>query len=132
MSFVVDSSVVASWCFGDEVSASAEAAFARLAAEEAIAPSLLWFEVRNALYAGERRNRLTRQIVDEFLSNLDPLPIRLEPLPASAPVMALTRRYSLSVYDAAYLELAWRTGLPLASLDRALIDAARAEGIDVL
>jgi predicted nucleic acid-binding protein len=132
MSLVIDSSIVAAWCFADETSTLADRVLDRLNQQNAVAPELLWYEVRNALFAGERRKRLGSAAVDTFLTGLDALPIRLEKHPEGPPLMRLARQHGLTIYDAAYLELASRTGLALATLDRALAAAARAEGVKVL
>jgi predicted nucleic acid-binding protein len=93
-----------------------------------MAPVLLWFEVRNALIVNERRGRVTAERVEAFLSDLDLLPIAYEPLPESARVLTLARLNKLTIYDAVYLELAVRTGFPLATLDAALAIAIVAAG----
>lgn len=95
-------------------------------------PSLWPLEVANALLAGERRKRTTAAKVSQFLSLLQALPVRLdgETSPrAWHDTLHLARAHGLSVYDAAYLELALRRGLPLASLDAGLKAAAGAVGV---
>jgi predicted nucleic acid-binding protein len=77
----------------------------------------------------ERRNRITEAMSAEFLRDLALLPIRLTPLPDDGELMALARNRKLTVYDAAYLELAKRQGLALATVDRGLEKAAIAEGV---
>ena len=128
MAIVIDASVVAAWAF-DEPSAVAAATRTRLASESAAAPALWWYELRNVLLTGERRGRLTERRVHEFLRELAAIDLTLDHSPDEAAVMALARRHRLTVYDAAYLELALREGAPLATLDRALAGAARAEGV---
>src|SRR5439155_4820738 len=100
----------------------------QLRSETAAAPILWWFEVRNGLVIAERRRRLNEQQTARALNKLSRLAIRLDQPPDEAEVMTLARRHRLTVYDAAYLELAIREALPLATLDTALADAARAEG----
>lgn len=129
MPFVVDASIVACWALQDEHATPAERALGRLSGDEAIAPALLWFEVRNILVVNERRKRLTEAGTREFLSQISALPIRTDVAPDEAVVMRLAREHKLSVYDAAYLELAQRLRLPLATLDDALAAAARREGV---
>ncbi|MGE0668410.1 MAG: type II toxin-antitoxin system VapC family toxin [Sphingomonadales bacterium] len=131
MTIVVDCSVVVAWCFPDELSPLANRAFERMAKEQAIAPALLWYEIRNALHVGERRQRLSADRSDAFLERVDRLGISFEPQAASPPLMRLARRHSLSVYDACYLELALRTGALLSTLDRQLAVAARSEGVEL-
>jgi len=127
--FVLDASIVASWCFPDERHPHADAAFRRIADESATAPALLWFELRNVLLMGERRGRLSEAQTARFLNHVGELPIELDRDPNEALVLGLARAHGLSVYDAVYLELAQRKTLPLATLDKALIDAARSERI---
>ncbi|MGH7049850.1 MAG: type II toxin-antitoxin system VapC family toxin [Acetobacteraceae bacterium] len=130
--FVLDASVVASWCFPDESHPSAAAAFRRIAEESAAAPALLWFEVRNVLLMGERRRRVSAAETARFLKYLRELPIEVDREPDEALTLSLARRYQLSVYGAVYLGLAQRQALPLATLDRALVDAARSEKVPLV
>jgi predicted nucleic acid-binding protein len=110
MPFALDASVVLAWVFPDEEGgAVAEAALDRLDGDHGTAPALWWFEVRNALIAGERRQRLNAR--------------------ATGSLLDLSRRYRLTVYDAAYLEVAHRHGIPLATTDNALRGAARRIGV---
>jgi predicted nucleic acid-binding protein len=130
--FVLDASVMASWCFADEEHPHAEAAFQRMADESIIAPTLLWFELRNVLLMGERRDRLSEAQTARFLNYVAELPIEMDRDPDEALVLGLARTHRLSVYDAVYLELAQRRALPLATLDKALIHAARSEKISLV
>lgn len=130
--FVLDASVAASWCFPDESHANAEAAFGLISQESALAPALLWFELRNVLLMGERRNRLSEAQTARFLKYMSELPIEEDRDPDDSLVLALARTHRLSVYDAVYLELAQRRALPLATLDRALMNAARAEKVSLI
>jgi predicted nucleic acid-binding protein len=131
MAFVIDASVAAAWAFG-EPSATAAAARTRLANESASAPALWWYELRNVLLVGERRGRLSERRVQEFLRELAETDLTLDYSPDETAVMTLARRHRLTVYDAAYLELALRDGVPLATLDGPLTDAARAEGVELV
>jgi len=130
--FVLDASVVGSWCFSDEFHPNAEAAFRRIADETAVVPSLLWFELRNVLLMGERRNRLSEAQTARFLNYIGELPIEVDRDPNNNLVLSLARTHRLSVYDAAYLELAQRKALPLSTLDNALINAARVEKVPLV
>lgn len=132
MPFVIDASVTACWAFGDEEHPIAEEAQARLGQDEAHAPSLWWFELRNALIAGERRGRIREDEVRPFLLNLGRFPIRLDREPVEADLLGLARRHRLTVYDAAYLELAVRMVAPLATLDGPLSQACAAEGVSLI
>ena len=127
--FVIDASVVASWCFPDESHPTAEMALRRLKNERATAPVLLWFELRNVLLIGERRGRLNETQTAQFLRHVSNLPIEIDREPDQVAALSLARAHRLSFYDAAYLELAQRKSMPIATLDDALLDAARAEKI---
>jgi predicted nucleic acid-binding protein len=130
--FAIDTSVVASWCFPDEAHAGADAAFRRIAKDTACAPVLLWFELRNVLIMGERRGRLTAAQIGRFLGHVAKLPIEEDRQPDEVRLLGLARSHRLSIYDAAYLELAQRRAIPLATLDDALMKAARAEKIELV
>ena len=132
MPFVLDASVAACWAFEDEDHPVAALALERVRADEA-RPSSLWrFEVRNTLIVNERRGRLTESDTTAFLRALARLNIAVDRSPDEADVLMLARRRRLTVYDAAYLELARREGVPLATLDSALAAAARAERAPLL
>jgi predicted nucleic acid-binding protein len=132
MAFVVDASIVGCWCFPDEADTLAELAFQRLHVEGAIVPALWWFEVRNLVVIAERRGRLVPAGAAEFLADLEDLPIRIDREPHSELILGLARTYRLTVYDAAYLELARRLDAPLATLDQALAAAARGASVPLL
>lgn len=132
MPFVIDASIAASWLLPDEQHPVARAAYNRLTSDDAVAPSLWWLEMRNLFLTNERRGRIDAAMTDRALSLLAALPITLDHAPDGQAVMALARHHRLSAYDAAYLELAQRLNLPLASLDAALLAAARAENVVVL
>jgi predicted nucleic acid-binding protein len=131
MPFVLDASTIIDWAL-DEGHPTAGAARERIRTDTALSPTLLWFEVRNGLIIAERRGRATENYSAAFLRKLEQFPVTVDTTPNQAEVMALARRHRLTVYDAAYLELAQREGLPLATLDRALAEAARTEGVPVL
>ena len=129
MSVVLDSSIAGCWCFPDEASSVADAAMVEVAADEAVVPAIWWFEVRNLLLTGERVGRMDPLGTAGFLADLEALSIRIDRAPESDVVLAFARRHRLTIYDAAYLELADRIGAPLATLDRPLARAARAAGV---
>jgi predicted nucleic acid-binding protein len=129
MAFVLDASITACWAFADEDHPEASAAFDRIRREDALVPSLWWFEVRNILIVNERRRRIAQAEVTSFLLNLSRLAVRVDRSPQEDGVLRLARTHRLSVYDAAYLELAQREGVPLATLDNDLRKAAAAEGV---
>jgi predicted nucleic acid-binding protein len=126
MPFVLDASVTACWAFQDEDHPLAGLALDRLTTDDAIVPALWWFEVRNILVVNERRGRVSESVTRAFLRHLASLPVRVDSAPDEDEVLRLARAHRLSVYDAAYLELALRQGCPLASLDRELVAAAAA------
>jgi predicted nucleic acid-binding protein len=133
--FVVDNSVVMAWCFEDENRAYADKILDRLTAATAVVPAIWPLEVVNVLLAAERRQRLRQADSLRFVAMLLQLPISVDydrPQNAMSGLLALGRETALSSYDAAYLDLAIRRGCPLATLDRRLIDAARATGVAVL
>jgi predicted nucleic acid-binding protein len=132
MPFALDASVVLAWAFPDERHPVADAALERLQSDGGMAPALGWFEVRNALIAGERRQRLDRDATAEFLRYLSRLPIAIDRAPEESTVLDLARRYRLTVYDASYLDLAVRLNVPLATTDSDLIDAAPQAGVLLL
>jgi predicted nucleic acid-binding protein len=129
---VIDASLTASWHFEDERGPIAESVLESLEHDSAYAPLIWWFEIRNVIILGERTRRATHEQTAEFLAFLLQLPISLDSLPDDDRVMTLARRHKLTFYDAAYLELAQREGIPLATLDKELADAARAEGVSLV
>ena len=104
----------------------------RLPQDPAAVPALWWFEVRNILIVNERRGRIESADSDMFLNDLARLPIRIERGPDERLVVGLARKHRLTAYDAAYLDLAVRMTAPMATLDRALADAALAEGLELV
>ena len=132
MAFVLDASITACWAFQDEDHPDARLAFHRMRSEEAVVPCLWWFEVRNILVVNERRRRIAESDTAAFLSGLSRLRIRIDRAPDEGAVLRLARSRRLSVYDAAYLELSQREGLPLATLDADLKKAAAGEGVAIV
>ena len=132
MPFVLDASVTAAWCFPDEKSGTAQVALDRLTGDEAVVPALWWFEIRNILVVNERRGRIDPSETIAFLADLERLPLRIDREPDGEVVLALARKHGLTAYDAAYLELARRLGEPLATLDKALANATRADGVPLV
>jgi predicted nucleic acid-binding protein len=132
MPFVIDASIAASWAFKDEGHAVATRALERLRTDIALAPALWWFEVRNALIVSERRGRITEVDTAAFLRGLARLGVTLDRAPDEAAILTLARQHRLTVYDAAYLELAGRSRAPLATLDSALAGAARTQRVPLL
>ncbi len=131
--FVVDASLVASWCFPDERTTYTEAVLDAVSnASDVVAPRLWAYEVHNSVLIGLRRNRITSAHAKAFLEDLRSFRIRLTDPLSYRNVFALADRYVLTVYDAAYLDIAIREGLPLASLDKKLVSAATDSGVHLL
>lgn len=127
--FVLDASVAVAWCFDDESTPAAWGLLDRLRAERGHVPALWELEIANILVGAERRRRITQARAVEFLAILGDLDIRVDPdVPGRAfrDILPLAREQRLTTYDAAYLELAMRLGVPLATKDRALARAAHA------
>lgn len=135
MSFVLDNSVALAWCFEDEQTQAVMDLLDRLTETGASAPLLWPLEALNGLMMAERRRRLDATKRAQLTTFLRDLPVALDLDTADrvwAATAPLADRFKLSVYDAAYLELAQRRQLPLASLDRDLRNAAVATGLEVL
>ncbi|HEX9903753.1 MAG TPA: type II toxin-antitoxin system VapC family toxin [Propylenella sp.] len=132
MPFVLDASVASAWAFEDEDHPIAAIAFERIQSDEAVVPALWWFELRNALIVNERRRRLTETQTERFLRLLARFHLVEDRAPGEAAILGFARLHRLTVYDAAYLELANREGLPLATLDNALASAAHAENVALI
>ena len=125
--FVIDNSIVMTWCFIDEASQYADAVLEKLTEAEALVPTIWPLEVVNVLLVAERRKRLREIDSVRFLSLLSQLPIHVEqawPERSMNELLALGRGHPLSSYDASYLDLAMRHGLPIATLDQKLTGAA--------
>lgn len=129
MSIVLDNSVVLSWCLADESSPIVEQAMQRAIDGGAVVPGIWWYELRNALVVNERRGRLDAADTRSTLADLRELRIAIDRNHDDAALLDLSRQHNLSSYDAAYLEIARRRSLPLASLDRRLCEAASAHEI---
>ena len=133
---VVDASVTLSWCFPDELTAMSMLVLDRLqAGDHAIVPAFWSVEVLNTLLVGERRGRITTEQTATFLDNLQSLNPALDYASIeqiAGAVQIICRTCKLTPYDALYVELAQRTGFPLATLDGAQRKAAEALGIQCL
>lgn len=132
MGMVLDASIVCAWALADEPHPTADTALDSLQDEAATAPWIWWFEVRNALLMNERRSRIGRTALDDFIDRLNMLPITLDQSPDEAAVIRIARAHDLSVYDAAYLELAARLRWPLATLDRKMAEGAAVLGVKLV
>jgi len=131
----LDASFTFQWLFADEASPAGDAALGLVSTSGAAVPTLWFVEVANGLGMAERRGRLTQAGLQDALRLLRSLPLSVdEPasLSRSEPVLDLMRTHRLTAYDATYLELAARRGLPLATGDKALWRAAAAVGVTLL
>ena len=137
MKLVIDASVVLSWLLREPTSEDAALAFNVLEslatpAAEAFMPAIGFLEIANVVARVEAKGLVDVQRIGGFMEMLRTLPLRVDHDTAAlalGPVLDLARRHRLSAYDAAYLELALRRGLPLASLDAQLAKAAAAAGV---
>lgn len=135
MSLVLDASMTLSWLFSDEQTETSRNVLATVTQEGAVVPALWRLEVANALQSAVRRKRIAVADRDACLGDLTALRIAIDPetdTHAWGETLRLAEAHSLSVYDAAYLELARRRGLPIATLDADLADAARAHDLEVI
>lgn len=130
--FVLDGSVTLAWLFHDERDTYADAIVGKLPHLEMVVPRLWHLEVANVLLVGERRGRCTQADTTSWLGFLSGLPVLVDGATearAWSDTINLARQHGLSEYDAAYLELALREDLPLATLDARLEAAATAVGV---
>lgn len=135
--FVLDNSVAMRWLLASEKVADqnyAEAVLKTLTDADARVPNLWHLEAANVLLAAEKNGNIDTGTAEAFIAHLDSLPLRVDSLTAQQAfnrTLALARAYKLSTYDAAYLELALREGLPLATLDKDLIKAAKKANVQL-
>lgn len=135
MSLVLDSSVTIAWIDPAETTDAVRSVFDRIGVASAWVPGLWRLEVANVLEIRIRRGRNDADFRDATLADLALLPIQLDPetnARAWGSTVKLAQRHHLTVYDAAYLELALRRRLPLATLDRELRAAATIESVELL
>ena len=133
--FVIDTSVVMSWCFKDEINRYADVILGLLEEATAFAPSIWPLEVGNVLLVAERGKRLSEADSIRFITLLSELPIIVEQEPPERmihEIFALAREHKLSSYDASYLDLAMRKGLSIATIDKNLIAAAKRSRVTIL
>lgn len=133
--FVLDCSVTMAWCFDDEADGYADAVLDGLVDGTAVVPSRWPLEIANVLLVAERRGRLNKADSARFLELLGALPIEVDGEThgrAIGAIVSLGREHGLSSYDTAYLELAMRENVPLASLDQPLRLAAEGSGVSLL
>jgi predicted nucleic acid-binding protein len=132
---VIDPSVALAWLLTDETNAQAAAVRQEIeTGANAWIPAHWWLEVGNGLLMAERRGRITAEGVAQALALVDALPLEEDKETAeqvSVKTISLARKHDLTIYDAAYLELAQRRGATLASFDAQLLKAAAKEGVSV-
>lgn len=131
---VIDNSVVMSWCFKDESNKYADMVLDSLQKSSAVVPTVWSLEVVNVLLVAERTKRLSEADSVRFLTLLNQLPITVEEGQSEEMMLrtlTLAREYRLSSYDASYLDLAMRKGLPLATLDKGLRAAAQKTAVPI-
>ena len=133
--FVVDASVALAWCFSDESSGAADRALGRLEQDDALAPAIWALEVANGLRTAERRGRLDLADLAHVRELLLSLPVQIESVllgAALGEVMDVARQLELTAYDAAYLALAARHGVALATVDERLRRACEKAGVELV
>jgi predicted nucleic acid-binding protein len=134
MKWVIDASFVAGLFLPDEMSEKAAALAKDLVKDEAAAPALMQLEVTNIFLTASHRKRISTSQLKELSEAFEELPIVFYPAltgPQRAEVLRLAQKHGLTAYDAAYLELAMRLGMALVSLDKSLVRAAMAEGVQI-
>jgi predicted nucleic acid-binding protein len=132
MSLVLDSSVTLAWVYSDETTPAVRDIFDLLSQSGAWVPGIWRLEVANVLETGVRRKRHRADFRDATLADLAQLPIQVDgetDRHAWHATLRLAERHQLTLYNAAYLELALRRSLPLATLDEDLLRAARSEKV---
>jgi len=131
---VIDASVALAWCFADEATPATDALVPLVRREGATVPAHWGLEVTNALLVAERRSRITSDEVAAHLRTIAALGIQVDPETdrrVGRDILKVARAGGLSIYDAAYLELAQRLVVPLATLDKELAKAASKSGVKV-
>ena len=132
---VLDASSALTWCFEDDAAAGSDRLFTQVQQAGAVVPPLWHLEIASLLLSSERHRRLTQAESQAYLALLQRLPISTDVSAAERgrlDVFHLAREHGLTVYDAAYLDLAMRRQLPLATLDPELQRAARATGVSLI
>ena len=133
--FVLDASITLSWFFSDEMTTATNELLERLDNETAYVPSIWALEIGNILVGAERKKRITYAGISQFLEQLSKLNIHIEhdtTFRGFHEVLSLAHSEGLTTYDASYLEIALRRGLPLASKDQQLCNVAKRLGVNVI
>lgn len=133
MPFVLDNSVVTGWFIGNQATPYSDAIAVRLQDDRAVVPVLWELEFSNVLRSACLRKAMTAQAAQAVITQIVSLPIAVDRhAVAPSEFLALALRFGLTSYDAAYLELALRLQLPIATLDAALQNAAMASGVGLV
>jgi len=135
VSVVLDCSATLAWIYPDETTEAIRRVFEVIATDRCVVPTLWRLEVANGLTVALRRGRITPAFRAEALNVLDLIEVSIDTetgTHAWTTTLQLSDRFGLTIYDAAYLELAQRRSLPLASLDTALRDATRTLGLSAI
>lgn len=135
--FVLDNSVAMRWLLQSPKPADqkyAEDVLKKMSEHDALVPNLWHLEAINVLLGAEKRREVSTGDIERFIAQLEMLPILTDQSTANqafSRTQALARSYKLSSYDAAYLELALREGLPIATLDKMLVKASTKAGVSI-
>ena len=135
--FVLDNSVSMRWLLASEKASDqkyAENVLESMMNDDALTPNLWHLEAISILLSAEKRGEISLGEIERFISQLENLPIHVDPLTAHqafSRTLVLSREYNISSYDASYLELAMREGLPLSSLDKKLVKAAKKADVEI-
>ena len=136
MAFIIDASITLSWCFEDERTPETDALFVQLAnGATAVVPNIWPFEVTNVMTLALKKGRINQSTSDEFLKFLKNANITIEKFNMDSvfgAILSTALKFGLTSYDAAYIELASRLNLPLATLDKPMRKAALAAGVTLL
>lgn len=126
-SIVIDASIALSWCFADERNDASQRLLERVILKGALVPNLWHLEVCNSLIIGEIKGRISIESIVEQFKNFSDMPIEVDPqtsVAAWGSIARIARAHKLTSYDAAYVELAHRYSIELATRDEAMIKAA--------
>ncbi|MEW5894948.1 MAG: type II toxin-antitoxin system VapC family toxin [Candidatus Omnitrophota bacterium] len=132
--FILDCSVYVSWCLNEATSGAASEILQSLAQKAVVVPPLWVYEVTNTLMVAVRMDRLTEEEARQLMSDLPLLPVSFDnpTIGTAASVFQIAHKHNLTAYDAAYIELALRLSLPIASLDEDIIKVSQKLGIDLV
>jgi predicted nucleic acid-binding protein len=131
--YVLDCSVTMAWFFGDDITQATDKLKDDLGEGAVVVPMIWALEVANVLWLLERKQRIKAYHSEKVQNIIELLPIETDAEPrAMGRLLGLAREYEITIYDAAYLELSLRHGIPLATVDKKLMGAAISAGIPIL